>query len=291
MNHIYPLRSSRNYWEIPLYCYHKCSDDCIVSFNEHTFRFEPNIDFDEKTGHCKNHNKLQKSNINISLFNISQPDCYGEKLYNPNLVVIPDKSFTIILNYPFATTVDIPVSTKNPMTLRILLDLIRQIYTDIYDIEEKTSDTTAFSVSRECRCVRMDLKTIVKNNTIDTNNSNDCSICYTPIGNNGALLCCNHMFHQECLYNWIDKGNGNSCPLCRTPLNNCDICDNDRINTTTEHHAVLPAYLRQHVLQRNTTNGRFGIHNYDLEALRITNMYYNRNHKLLQISVKCMINC
>ena len=28
INRVYPIRKTRNKWKIPLFCYHKCSEDC-----------------------------------------------------------------------------------------------------------------------------------------------------------------------------------------------------------------------------------------------------------------------
>ena len=28
ISRVYPIRTTRNKWKIPLFCYHKCSDEC-----------------------------------------------------------------------------------------------------------------------------------------------------------------------------------------------------------------------------------------------------------------------
>jgi hypothetical protein len=59
-------------------------------------------------------------------------------------------------------------------------------------------------------------------NTIDkTLQIEDCPICYEKFNDNSnvTILCCNHIFHSECIKKWGEINN--ICPLCRKqiPLN------------------------------------------------------------------------
>ena len=56
-------------------------------------------------------------------------------------------------------------------------------------------------------------------NTIDkTLQIEDCPICYEKFHDNSnvAILCCNHIFHSDCIKKWGEINN--ICPLCRTPI-------------------------------------------------------------------------
>jgi hypothetical protein len=282
---IYPLRMSRSYWKIPLYCYHECCELCSFTsvYTDNYIGVCENKNYNHDTGKCNNYNKLFETCIDISSFNVSSPYGHSGQLYEPDLEVIPDNEFTILLTFPFTNPVEVDVKMKFPITIRILLDIIIQLYTNIYKEEEKTSDTTTVIIPIDCECVHINIKENLKK----CNESlKDCSICYNSLDcdSDPVQLKCNHMFHRNCIGDWIDKGKGVSCPLCRSSLYECDKCNNTRIVETTEEYAVIPIHLRNSLF-RNNTNGTYGIYMYDLDCLKITNMYYNRIKKLLQIKV------
>ncbi len=54
-------------------------------------------------------------------------------------------------------------------------------------------------------------------------NTDDCSICYSPLSNNLTInLPCNHIFHNNCFEKWIDfqveHSYPKTCPCCRYDL-------------------------------------------------------------------------
>jgi hypothetical protein len=257
--------------------------------SEFSFEIKDNEHYDYTTGKCQEYEKLCQTTINISAFDISKPYGNGGKLYYPDLVVIPDESFTILLNYPFIDPVETTVTLTTKITLREILSLIKQIYYYIYEEEERTADATEFAINRPCTdCSDKDLKQILNEMVVDKGGGteSECSICYMPFEQQNVVLKCKHIFHDNCLYNWIDKGKGHSCPLCRLPFNQCDACDNTKMIRSVEEHVVLPSHLRYPTGLRNTTNGMFGIYGYDLESLSITEMWYNRTNRLLQVIVQ-----
>ena len=75
MIRVYPIRTSRKKWKIPLYCYHNCSENCniiLVNNNENNdYLLLENPDY--KDGICSFNKKLQKTYIPISTFNIDEP--------------------------------------------------------------------------------------------------------------------------------------------------------------------------------------------------------------------------
>ena len=56
-------------------------------------------------------------------------------------------------------------------------------------------------------------------NTIDkTLQIEDCPICYEKFNDNSnvSILCCNHIFHSDCIKKWGEINN--ICPLCRIQI-------------------------------------------------------------------------
>jgi len=282
------LRRTRNYWKIPLYCYHECTSACeanVIS-NPYSIELSLNESYDRTTGKCNDYNKICSTSIDISAYDLSNP--YGDigRLYNPNVVVIPDSTFTILIDYPLNTPLEVSVNSTN-ITLRELIYIIQQIYIYIYSEEEKTATPTTFTIQKECTtCINIDLKRVLKDKHNIKSGEGDCSICYNTFNDDAIQLDCNHVFHKHCLDYWIDKGKGESCPLCRKAFSSCTSCNNTKTIETVEQHVVLPMDLRpDEDGLRNTTNGLFGIHSYDIDTLHISQLWYNKNHKLLQVFV------
>ena len=45
---VYPVRTTRNSWKIPLFCYHKCDDSCniiIINDTSHEYKITDNPDY------------------------------------------------------------------------------------------------------------------------------------------------------------------------------------------------------------------------------------------------------
>ena len=280
--HRYPLRFSRNHWKIPLYCYHECNESCssIIQINEDNLLSiidNPNC----IEGKCERYNELIPTSIHISSYTIHSP--YGEygKLYNPNLIVIPDLEFTICITFPLNNPANVKIVCNKESSLRELLLLIRNVYSLIYQYEEETADPTSFEINEECSCTKDDLTQYI--HSIPYTTSDNCSICYMNFENEACELNCKHVFHKECINSWITKGNGKNCPLCRSDIKACIKCSNTGSIITTQEHVVLPMELRTNQ-NRNDTNGYYNIYSYDLNILKITSLYYNRVNKILKVN-------
>lgn len=286
--HVYPLRSSRNYWKIPLYCCHECGSSCQTKFtvtNEGNIDIIPNPLYDPITKKCNKYDTLCPATIPIHSYDLQFPVGMEGKLYYPDLVVIPDSSFTIFLNFPFTTNVEVAITSEQPVTLRELLQLIKMTYIQIYQDEEKTAETTLFTITRSCKCIDTDLKEKIQQSVFTGLEEGDCSVCYMSLETEIVQLPCQHLFHKECILGWIEKGSGSNCPLCRKPIHPCDECKGEQMITTEEEHVVIPVELREVTMNRNTTNGLYGIYSHDLENLYITDIKYNRIMKILQVNI------
>lgn len=287
-----PLRNSRNYWKIPLYCYHECTDMCstIITYSSDlTIEIKDNTEYDYTTGKCQDYHKLCRASINISSYDGSKPYSTNGKLYYPDIVIIPDQCFSILLTFPFVNEIEVSVQLTSKITLRQILTLIKQIYQYIYEEEERTAPPTEFTISRPCLdCSDTDLKDTLRKLTVSESKNEkeeDCSICYLPFDKETIVLGCKHKFHMNCMNTWVDKG-GTNCPLCRAPVDKCESCNDEKFIRTTEEHVVLPRNLRYPTSLRNNTNGSFGIYGYDIDNLYITEMWYSRTNKLLQVCVQ-----
>lgn len=287
---VYPLRLTRNYWKIPLYCYHECTILCTTIMH---YLENGSFSDDSSTRTCKSFNKLYPTSIEIHSFNMSQPYGLYGRLYYPDIIVIPDNEFRIQITFPLYHPTDFVVRCEGPTTLRYLIHLVCSIYRQIYQKEYETATPTPFFVSKKCSC-RTDMVEYVQSMKIPDVNPNstngdvsDCPICYSALDTNIARLKCGHQFHIECLSQWVEKGKNQSCPCCRAPVRNCTVCNNTQTITVREEHIVIPTHLRPiHSQERNTTNGVYGIHTWDIENLRITSLYYNRILKILQVNVR-----
>lgn len=288
---IYPIRTSKRFWTIPLYSHHECTDWCQfnLTFQQHEPMFQINEQYDAETKQCVNYNRLERCTINILNYNMLFPKAIEGNIYNPDMIVIPETSFKMILYFPFRDQVDIDIQTPNEPTLRVLLELVRQVYVYAYEKEEETSPPSVFDIRESCPCI-LERATFNKQHMLDekekpvSDGLDPCSICYEPFTDKAVELECKHIFHKSCLQHWIDVGD--SCPLCRTPFFTCTRCNNERFIEYRREYVVIPQHLRTESVYRNTTNGVFGIHTCDLENLFISEMFYNSERKVLQVTTK-----
>jgi hypothetical protein len=233
---------------------------------------------------CVDH--VTETTIVLDDFTLDNPQGRQGELFMPNLIVISDLNFTIIIDFPVRRGINVKINTKNPLTLRQLLYTIQRIYLHIYETEEKTATPTEFRVHKQCDCSFLDSSAKLLCLHSAEEKEDNCSICYTPLSENTVLLNCKHVFHRNCMQQWIDTGRSNSCPLCRGNLHDCNRCNNTKIITNVEQHIVLPRHLRTDVFRdRNSTNGIFGIHTYDFEQLELYNMVYNSEQKILKLKI------
>lgn len=291
MERTYTLRLSKHRWKIPLYCYHECSGLCFskIEFapetNEIIFTTE-NTDPDAK---CALNQKLLSTSIHIASFDCISPNGHAGRLYNPDLLVVPDNRFSMTIDFPLSNPVKIQINSidQKGYTLREILWLIYTIYFAIYDEEELNALPQSFVFEDECSQCLQTPERILASLAIRNGSGADCSVCYNTMENQEIVaLHCGHIFHHVCLQQWITTGRGQTCPLCRSRIIQCDSC-RDGIVLTTEEHVVLPYHRRTNLL-RNTTNGPYGIHSHDLESLFIENLYYNNTSKQLSLDIKAL---
>jgi hypothetical protein len=150
---IYPLRLTRNSWDIPLFSYHKCTTNCKKIWVEcenipNCFIYTNNIDYDEKEQKCSKYGNIEKSHINISNFNIADPSSYKGPLHNPEMIVIPDTKFSMIIDYPLQNPVEFEVKAINSrgFTIKDIIYSIQRVYKHIYAEEERTATPVTYKI-------------------------------------------------------------------------------------------------------------------------------------------------
>lgn len=280
MYRFYPMRFTRSYWNIPLLTRHKCSDLlCARKFN---FDIENEmIGFIDNPyyidGKCELADALLSTSVHIDDYDYMNQ----EKIYNIDEIVIPDREFSIHIDFPLTNEYTVSISTPEDITMRYLLLVIQVIYRQIYQEEEETSSMQTFHISIECEC--KDKHCLYQHTLKECEKIVDCSICYETMKDKQVYnLECQHLFHKECIEHWTKEHS--QCPLCRAYLKNCNDCQGRGIIETTQQFKVLPAEYRRNE-PRNTTDGLYGIYHYDLESLVLNSLVYNRVLKTLYLSV------
>lgn len=294
--HIYPIRFTKSEWKIPLYCNHICGEHCkyviaeysgykINEFGEQikikTYRLIDNVNY--VNGKCNNYNKLEKAFINLSEYNFENSSINQGIVYESNMKVINDNIINVIINFPLTNKIKIIIESNDNkgFTINEILESLKVIYKYIYDLEEQTSTKSLYILYKKCfDCKNINLYECKDNN----DNDNDCSICYDKSDLNKLVkLDCNHLYHDTCIKKWIDISN--TCPICRKNLKECDECYGSGIKKTIIESATIPLELRGNNINRNKTNGIFGIHTLDYEDIIIDELIYNRINKTLNIKL------
>jgi len=307
----YPLRFTRAYWKIPLYCHHICTPACgtHVQFDGPIGRYNDrddasndsddsvqsvhltiDIDSDYEEGDCQFYDKIVPTVVHMDSYEVHHPIGHSGMIYNPDMIVIPDSSFTVEIRFPLThpCMFEVVCETQTGISLRETLWLIKKIYENIYNEEEATAEPSHFVVTSDAcsECPQIDIRTIPQSVTTDQNGAR-CPICYNDLEEDVCQLPCNHYFHHECINLWITRGaeSSPSCPMCRSALYVCETCDGDGRVSEEVIHVVLPLHLRD-TPGRNTTNGAYGIYAHDLFNLVIENIFYNRFQRKLEVCVK-----
>lgn len=291
---VYPIRTTRKNWKIPIFGYHKCSESCSVNINidgndEIIVQANPSY----KNGICSDENNLERSQVRICDFDPDNPFSITGPLYESNVQIIPDSYFKITFTFPLSTTLDVTIR-KTPSSYNIsqgfilseVLFLIRKFYEFIYIEEERTSTEQNYQIEKQCpsACYTNNRSEYIMDieNPIENNN---CCICYASYcGDNRAVkLRCDHIFHRSCIDRWLNTST--TCPLCRCIVYSCDSCDGSGVIRFSFSGTVIPREERGIVMNRNTTNGIFGIFDFDLEDLTIDDLEYNRVNKVLKMNI------
>jgi hypothetical protein len=278
---MYPMRLTRNIWNIPLYAVHECSEQCEQ---------EPGITHEGHGGAvgCPFRNKILKTEIHINSFNKNEPRGLHGKLQKHNEIVIPDKEIDMIVSFPLHNYVNMHIiSSKENFSLSEILHGVKISYLQIYLHEEITASPRTFILDTNCFACNMNIVKNSVNQSEKPYEENVCSICCENFENteSGCVLSCDHCFHKECLHQWIDC-NKRTCPNCRDLIFKCGSCGGDGLIQYEYDAVVLPYELRSRDFPfRNCTNGIYGIYFYDLEELFLQKMVYDRINKKLYITV------
>jgi len=286
MIRIYPIRTTKNQWSIFFYSKHECTTNCeymiISDISSPELIIEKNPEYNN--GICSKNLKIEKSQIRLSSFDKDNPKTNSGFLLNSDEEVISDHSFTISLYYPFSYIFDIFISSTEGFTLKDLVHSIKILYKFIYEEEERTATPQAFSLKKVCSsCGIKKLSDYIEEE--DSNeNDEECSICCESIKNMDTIkLKCKHIFHKECIEKWVEKSG--TCPLCRYNIFLCDKCSGKGVVHYQYVGIVVPLEQRGSILNRNPSNGIFGIHSYDLEDLILKSMYYDNKNKKLYVDI------
>jgi len=274
-----------------------CNENCnilIVGNNLDQYVLLENPDYID--GKCSLYNKLSPTNINISTFNINNPQGDMGELYNYNTKVILDNSFVVSVYFPLSNVFEVIISTPNEnegFTLKELLYSIKNLYELIYEGEEETATPQIYNLKKFCTtCGNKDLSKYIID--IDINNTeelDECCICFSNeyeniVSENNyrpIKLKCKHTYHDNCIRTWL-KTSG-TCPICRNNIFECNNCDGSGVIYYSFTGTVIPLEERGNILNRNHSNGIFGIHSYDLEDLIINDLFYDRIKKRLYMSI------
>lgn len=289
---LYPIRTTRKKWKINLFCYHKCTENCniiLVTNNNNQYILINNPEY--INGECKYNNQIQTTTIRLSTFDINNPFGNIGPLCNADMKVIVDNEFKVSIYFPLSHVFEFIFSSplQNGFTLKDLIYSIKSLYEYIYEEEERTSIPQEYNLKKFCTsCGNKDLTKILEPIN-ETDIKDDCAICYSDYENTDdesdfpIKIKCGHIYHNNCLKKWTYKSG--TCPICRYNIFNCDKCDGNGIIFYTFTGVVIPLEERNMILNRNQTNGTFGIYAHDFEDLCIENMVYDRTKKRLYIEI------
>jgi hypothetical protein len=290
---IYPIRTSKKKWKIPIYCYHKCGPICGLRFTfnvnlNNNIGVTTNLDYLKHGEKCNIKSKIERSFIRLSSFDLKNPCCCNGPLYDPNMKVINDTCFKITLSYPLNNDIQMAVHSpeSNGFTLKQLIYTIKLLYAFIYCEEERTDREKVYSIVKLCELCGSKNYIDYTHPVSGCDTANEqCCICFMPYTHSkkGFKLDCNHVFHKDCIYQWFN--NSITCPLCRYNIFDCEKCDGYGLVTIEYTGVVIPLSQRGIVQQRNRTYGRFGIHTCDFEDLILYNLVYDKEERQLYINV------
>lgn len=291
---VYPIRKTKKEWDIPIHCYHICTQRCAKVYvrdtgetSTGTIRYilvdNPNY----INNKCQMYSKLERTFVRLFQYGLDNPMGGTGPIYEPNMIVIPDTEFSVKINYPLSVVVDVNIISPNSngFTLSEILYAIKILYNYIYQEEERTSTSRSYNLRKECdRCTAKKIYDYVYE-TKEIPRESVCSICYNKYTEEieNSRLGCDHVFHRECILKWLEVGT--TCPLCRDHVIECEECSGTGFILYDYNGVVIPVEHRGTLLNRNTTDGVFGIYGHDLEDLVIENMHYSREGKLLTIYI------
>jgi hypothetical protein len=265
---IYPIRTSRSKWFIRLFSKHECETHNSV---------------------CYKRNQIDDTIVNLSEFDPDNPRGFNGKLLNENNIVIPDKKINIIFDYPLLNSTSINVSTKNEkgFFLKDLIKIIKDLYEEIYEEEAKTASEKTYQLEKLCLDCVFNQSSLESYVSVNKNKSTEeCPICYNDFNEDSkvGVLRCGHTFHHKCISEWISY-DGKNCPLCRTKIKECKDCNGSLIINYLYTGKVIPVDQRGLILNRNLTDGKYGIYGCDFDDLYLSGLWYDKKNRNLRIFV------
>lgn len=285
--------TSELYQKLPLYCIHDCA--CLASqfFGDTACQTEIRLSEDGemyldlnpyynlRTRTCSNNGSLSSGIVHLESYDMNNPKCLGGVLFYPTLQIIPDTIFRIKIVFPLARPIFANVKTEQPLKLYELIQLVKDIYIQIYKDEQETATPTSFEFKTECGCIQ---DPTLDSTPLPYDEKNECSICFMNEPTYPMIsLKCKHTFHSSCISMWGSKG-GKTCPLCRRTMNECAACGNTGEIVSVEEYVELP--IERRVDQtRPATDGAYGIYGHYFEDLYLSGLKYNRQTKTLRVSV------
>ena len=284
MIRIYPIRTTKNKWNIFFYSKHQCSSKCeffILNDENLELTITKNPEFHE--GHCKMNNLIERTEIRLSSFDKDNPAGSSGPLLNYDEEVISDKYFTISLFYPFSYLFEICITSSDGFTLKELINCIKMLYKYIYEEEERTATPQSYSLKKSCSSCGIKNLSDYTENISESDSYEECCICYDHDKINTIKIKCGHKFHKNCLEDWVKTSA--SCPLCRYNIFLCEKCSGKGIIYYQYTGIVIPLEQRGNIMNRNLSNGIFGIHSYDYEDLILQSMRYDNKKKKLFINI------
>lgn len=289
---VYPIRKTKKEWDIPIHCHHICTQRCSQVYvrdteetSLNTIRYILVDNFEYIDNKCPMYSHLERTFVHLYNYDLNNPMGGSGPIYEPNMIVIPDNEFSVQINYPLSVSVDVNIisPTSNGFTLAEVIYSIKNLYQYIYQEEERTSTVRSHHLRKQCeQCADKNIQDYVYE-TKEIPPEPDCSICYNKYTKDkqNSRLGCNHIFHRECILKWLETGI--TCPLCRSHVIQCEECNGTGVIFFDYNGTVIPIEHRGNFLNRNSTDGVFGIYGHDLEDLVIEHMHYSREKKLLTI--------
>lgn len=288
----YPIRKSRNNWNIRFYSKHECSEECetVLVSQKHSlnntlsFSFEKNKNyFNHK---CQKNGSLEGSQIRISNFNKNNPETLLGPLIQSDEYIIPDKRIKVVIDYPLTKPLEAVItSERDGFTLVEILNHIKKIYQYIYNEEEKTASVQTYHLSKICEeCINFEHDSYFT----ETVSTEECPICCSNDTNDQyVMLKCRHLFHKNCISEWLN--NGSNCPLCRENVKDCSLCNGTFIIYYDYIGVVIPPEKRGIFINRNFTDGTFGIFGHDFTDLYLDGLRYDRKNKILTLDISSFV--
>lgn len=270
---------------------HKCEFEyCSHIFKRfgNKYKSVSNPDYNEETGRCKKYGILENNFIIISNY-LKGVDI--DNIIDEN--VTSDNKIKIEFSYPLSKNITFEFESKTGrgFTSLEIIDIICRKYEEIYRVEEETAPVNEYffqSECKECNDSVIDFSDIIIYDPEKIQDS-ECSICMENYDEKSSVIKipCNHMYHEKCILQWFE--NNKTCPLCRNHNSTlCTKCDGGVIDRVYIGK-VLPLDLRVKMngglLNRNSTQGIYGIWGHDLSDLAIEILNYDPETKQVRMFI------